>query len=353
MKRFKYITQRLTLLCLSPLIMLASCNTKTEPKAEKENAIPISIAIVEEKSFDNTIELTGTFFANKEANLGASMPGKVEKFHYKAGSFVKQGDLLVELSAELLTQALIEYETIKKDFERVERLYQKGSVAEIEYDHLKAKLEASAAKTEMIRKNTSVAAPFDGIIVEYLMEEGENYFFNLSLEPGYSNTSGILRLMQLNPLTINIEVNEKDLKYIKEGDNVKVICEAYPELNLEGKISYIKPILSTISRTATVEVNIANPNLTIKPGMFAKVIITRSEQRAACVPINAIYRQPGTPEDYVFKIIDNTAYRVRINRLKTIGSWVAVDSVKAGDTVATNGKNRLIDGSRINIVKSK
>ncbi|HXK80652.1 MAG TPA: efflux RND transporter periplasmic adaptor subunit [Bacteroidales bacterium] len=349
MKQYPYINQKLLLLSLTPFIIFISCNTNTETKSQTANEIPISIAIVEEKSFDNTIELTGTFFANKEANLGASMPGKVEKFHYKPGSFVNEGDLIVELSAELLTQALIEYEAIKKDFERVERLYKKGSIAEIEYDHLKAKLEASEVKTEMIRKSTSVIAPFDGIIVEYLIEEGENYFFNFNIEPGYSNTSGILRLMQLNPLIINIEVNEKDLKYIKEGDIVKVICEAYPELNLEGTISYIKPILSTISRTATVEVSITNPNLKIKPGMFARVLITRSEQNAACVPINAIYRQPGTPEDYVFKISNNTAHRTRINRLKTIGSWVAVDSVKIGDTIATHGKNRLVNGSKIKI----
>jgi len=216
---------------------------------------------------------SGTFFPNKEANLGASLPGRIEKFHYQAGAYVKEGSLLVELSAEALLQALIENQALRKDYERVSRLKEKGSISEMDYDHLKAKLEASDIKTEMFRKNTSVTAPFDGVIVEYLVEEGENYFFSINIEPGYSHTSGILRLMQLNPLKVIIEVNEKDLHHFSKGRQVRVICDALNNKEVIGKVKYIRPILSTVSRTAKIEIEVPNPKNEIMPGMFAKVIV--------------------------------------------------------------------------------
>jgi len=208
----------------------------------------------------------------------------------------------------------------------------------------------SNTETEMIRKNTTIIAPFDGIIVEYLVEEGENYFFNINLEPGYSHTSGILRLMQLNPLKVSVEINEINLNSVHEGDQVRVLCDAYPDQEYNGVITYIKPILSTVTRTATAEITISNSNLQIKPGMFARVYIPQTAQTATCVPLDAIYRQPGTPEDYVYKITSDTAQRIRINRLKNLNAWVAVDSINEGDTVATQGKNRLVSGMQVKII---
>jgi membrane fusion protein (multidrug efflux system) len=70
------------------------------------------------------------------------------------------------------------------------------------------------------------------------------------------------------------------------------------------------------------------------------------------VPVNAIYRQPGTPEDYVYVIKNDTAYRTRITRIKTEGEFVCVDGINSGDIVALEGKNKLNDGSLVKIIKN-
>lgn len=335
------------------LVFFTACSEEVaDLKTGEKDRISVRTAESEEGTYIIEKEYTGTFFANKEANLGTSMPGKVEKFHYQRGTKVKKGSLLVELSSEVLTQALIEYETLHKDFERVSRLREKGSVSEIEYDHLKAKLDASEVRKQMLKKNTSIIAPFDGVIVDYLVEEGENYFFNINLEPGYSHTSGILRLMQLNPIKVIIEVNENDLKYVQVGTEAKIICDAVDKHNrINGRVSYIKPILSTISRTAEVEIQIQNPGNKIMPGMFARVIFESESVAGIKVPLSAIYRQPGTPEDFVFVIEDNIAKRTPVTRLKTEGDMVYIDGIDKGLIIATEGKNRLSCGSMVKIVK--
>jgi len=330
------------------LLCLGSCKNSNEKSNNSATTPVVNFAIATERSYTEDAAYSGTFFANKEANLGASMPGKIEKFHYAEGSYVTAGTLLVELSAELLTQALIEYEAIKKDFERVSRLREKGSISELEYDHLKAKLEASEVKTQMLKKNTSVTAPFDGVIVEYLVEEGENYFFNINLEPGYSNTSGILRLMQLNPLVVKIEVNENDLGHIAKNQSVKIMAGA-ENTEYTGRVSYIKPILSTLTRTATVEIEVNNSGGKIKPGMFARVVLTKNEMQGVFVPVDAIYRQPGTPDDFVYTVENGIVSRRKIQRIKTIDNAIVVSGIEAGDTVVTQGKNRLRHGDAVKL----
>ncbi len=62
------------------------------------------------------------------------MPGKVERIFVDEGSFVKKGSIIAKLSAQTLIMQEIEYKTLKKDFERVQRLFDKGSLPEQKYD---------------------------------------------------------------------------------------------------------------------------------------------------------------------------------------------------------------------------
>lgn len=338
---------------ISIAFLVISCNSKKSNKSGNNGngELPVKIGIAEIKQYNKTLEYAGTFFAGKEANLGTSMPGKVEKIYFEKGSFVKSGTVIAELSSELLTQALIEYETLKKDFERVSRLKEKGSLSEMEFDHIKAKFEASLAKTEMIKKNTSVIAPFDGIVADYLVEEGENYFFTLSLEPGYSNTSGIVRLMQLNPLKFEINVPENDISKLRLNQKIRVDCEAAGLKGITGTITNISPYLSTTTRTATVEISIANTGYKILPGMYGKAYIDYGTEAGIYLKSGAIYRQPGTPEDFVFVIKNGVAKKVRIDKIKSEGEYVIVEGINAGDTVALEGKNKLVEGSKVKIVR--
>lgn len=77
--------------------MLASCSSNKQEQTEKEVNVPLVSTIkVEERSYNPVLTFTGTVFANKEANLGATLPGKVEKIYFEEGQMVKKGDLIVE-----------------------------------------------------------------------------------------------------------------------------------------------------------------------------------------------------------------------------------------------------------------
>ena len=333
------------------LLIMTSCGERksTVAVSVQDQKVPVKVVTAETKMYTPNLDLPGTAFADREANLGAALPGRVEKIYFPEGSHVKKGDLLVSLSGELYTQAQVEFDAIQKDYERVSRLNEKGSISEQDFDHVKAKYDASKAKVEMMKKNAEIVAPFSGTIVEYLVQEGENYFFNLNLDPGYSATSGILRLMKLDPIQVEVQINEKDLPSVRKGQKATVSFDAVQGTTIDGKISEIKPVLSTITHTATAKVEVSNGKGDIKPGMFAHVKIELPAYESVTVPLNAIYRQPGTPDDYVFVVENSKVKRQKIERLYTDGDMVGVKGINAGEVVVTSGKDKLIDGSLVDI----
>jgi len=339
------------ILLISAAVFLTSCSSQKEKNSVEglPETVPVKVAKAEEKSFTPSLELSGTAFADREANLGSALPGRVEKIYFPEGSHVKKGDLLVSMSGELYTQTLVEFQTIEKDFERVARLNEKGSVTQQEYDHVKAMYDASKSKVEMMKKNAEIVAPFSGIIVEYLVHDGENYFFNLNLDPGYSSTSGIVRLMKLDPVLVEAEVNEKDLSMIRKDQSANVAFDAVSNTTFKGKIKYIKQALSTITHTATIRIEISNPGEIIKPGMYGHVKINLAPRKMVFVPVNAIYRQAGTSEDYIFITEGNIVKRIRTQRLATDNSFVAVSGLDPGTNVVVYGKEKISDGTLVEI----
>jgi membrane fusion protein, multidrug efflux system len=338
---------------LSGVILLAmtACSDKN-PAAKAslaENSIAVKVEKARLKEYTPSLELSGTAYADREANLGAALPGRVEKTWFPAGASVKKGDLLVSLSGELYTQALVEFNTIEKDYERVSRLNDKGSISQQEYDHVKAMFDASRVRVEMMKKNAEIVAPFSGTITEYLVQEGENYFFNLNLDPGYSTTSGILRLMKLDPIQVEVEVNEKDLYGIKTGQKALLRFDAIRDSLFTGSVSSIKPSLSALTHSATIRIKVDNGSGILKPGMFAHVNIQFKSVQSVCVPSSAVYREPGVSNQYIFIADNNRAKKININPLWSNDSWIAVTGISEGQVVVTSGKDKLVDGSLIEI----
>jgi len=335
---------------LSIIILLFGCNQKDQEKQndkEKEKTI-VTTAKSVKKTYHPWQEYSGTAYAYKEANLGTALPGRVEKINYEEGDFVKKGQVIVELSAELYAQALAEKNTLKKDFNRVKRLREKGSVSQQKYDHTKSKYEAAKAKARMMKKNCEIRAPFSGTIVDYLVQEGENFMFSPSLKPNYSHTSGIVQLMQLDKIKVEIDVNENNLKNISEGQEAKLKFDAYPEKEYKGKVTKIKPILSTETHSATTEITVNNKDKMIKPGMYANVEIKLPETEDIFVPLNSIYRQPGTGNEYIFVIQkNNKVTRKPVKKGYNKGDSLTVKGLKPNQQIVVDGKNKLNEGDKV------
>ena len=333
---------------LVAIIFMVGCTQKIEESSvNKIENIAVITASVE--SYLPSKKYSGAMQANQEANLGAMLPGRVEKIFKEIGEDVQKGDLIAELSGEFLAQAKIEYKTYKKDYERMSRLHEKGSVSELDYDHIKAKYEATKEKYEMVKKSTEIRALFNGTIADLMVNEGENYLFVPSLEIGYSHTPGIVKLVNTDQIKIEIDVNEKDISDIKIGQKATITGDAFVDETFEAVVSNIKPTLSHLTRSATVELKLNNSDHRIMPGMFAHVELYFPSKEEVMIPRQCIFKLNGTGESFVYIIENNVAHRRVIKILADLSDVVAVANVNVGERVVAEGKTKIFDGDSVSV----
>lgn len=351
-----YSTKKILGMLLPSLAFMSACNggtnKATTEAADSTTAVTITTATAQRIEYTPTLELTGTAEAVRSVNLGTSIPGRVERVHCRRGDRVKEGELLVELSDEMLVQAEVEYNALKQDLGRLQRLHAKGTVSSMDLEHLQARFDAAESKVALLKKNTSITAPFSGTVTRIMVQEGENYSFAPTLTESYKLEGGILQLQQLHPLKVVTSVNERDLAAVAIGATATVRFDAYPHDTLRGHVSYISPELLRTTRSCEIEIEVANSKGKYKPGMYGRVSLACEARQGVFVPLRALMKAQGTGDEYVYTILsDSTAQRKPITRGTLVGAWVEVQGIEAGEVVAVEGKSKLLDGSRINVIR--
>ncbi|MFN3133957.1 MAG: efflux RND transporter periplasmic adaptor subunit, partial [Candidatus Kryptonium sp.] len=195
------------------LIFLGCASKNEDPKSNNlnEDIVPVKVAKAEKRNYDIILEYAGTVEPYQKARVGAQISGTVEKIYVREGDFVKEGQILAQMNTQQLTQAKIQYELAESDYKRMKSLFETGSIPEQQLERAKANYEAAKASYELILSNTQIRAPFDGIITEKLMNEGEVF----TLVPTGVGGPGIVTLMRMDIVKIKLSIAERDFPLIK------------------------------------------------------------------------------------------------------------------------------------------
>ncbi|MGM0670203.1 MAG: efflux RND transporter periplasmic adaptor subunit, partial [Gemmatimonadota bacterium] len=130
-----------------------------------------------------------------------------------------------------------------------------------------------------VAKTLTLRAPTGGIVVEKDVVEGAR------ITPG----TNLYRIADLSRIWVEAEVFEKELSLVREGQHGMISFESYPGETFHGTVSYIYPTVSRSTRTGRVRLELANPDLRIKPGMYAQVEIQgRPMEETLLVPRTAV-----------------------------------------------------------------
>lgn len=276
------------------LIALVACKSNPSENASEDIAAPVvRVVYPQQKYHQQKLEFSGTLKPWREANLGTSIPGRVENIYFPQGSYVKQGDLIAQLSAEPAIMAHIEMQTLETDYQRVSRLKERGSITQQDFNHVEAQYKAARAKHDLMQKNTRIYAPFDGYLAEILVQEGENFFFLPAVKPGMSHAPGIVRLMQMQPMKVEFRLPENQVAVLDKISEVKVKTDAFPQKEFNARVHRMQPIVSQTSRTVPVELAIDNPARELMVGMFARISLTLQGENLVFVPRQALVEENG------------------------------------------------------------
>src|SRR5690554_5602969 len=261
------------------IVTVISCNRQTQTESA-ELAVPVSVEDIRLQSIRLYITTTGTVRATSEVVLNSEMTGEyylqtnpATGRPFKLGDRVNKGQVFIRFENEEYVNNLgvdaikLNLEISEQEFEKQKSLYEKGGVTlrelrNSEVSRTNAQYNYENARIQLDKMN--VKAPFTGVITEL------PYYTNgTRLNSG----SHVATVMSYSNMYMNINLPENSISHVKPGQDVLVTNYTLPNDTLEAKITELSPAISTETRTFSGKIEINNPELNFRPGMFAKADI--------------------------------------------------------------------------------
>lgn len=305
-------------------------------------AVPVEAQTVRIGMRRREAEAIGTLRSWESIVVKPEVTGRITKINFEEGTLVKEGQVLIELdSAE--TEAEVQrskaaLDLAKETYQRALTLRKGGAGSVAALDRAQADLAAAEATLKLAEARlakTRLTAPFDGVIGLRKVSIGA------LLVPGQE----IVNLEQINPLKVDFKVPEMLLASVKVGQTIRLRLDAMGSRGVEGTVYAIDPLLETGGRAIVLRARIPNAEGELRPGLFARVVLTIDEKNDALfVPEQSVL--PGSDgSKSVFKAVDGKAVMTRVELGERIkGEVEVVSGLKAGDVVVTAGLPKLRPG---------
>jgi len=348
MKFTKFVT--LAFILAAALTACSSAESKTESvKAEKE-ARMVRTMRVENEAIDRTLSYTATLIPFEELNYAPAQPGRINKIHVEVGDRVKKGQTLVEMDRTQLTQALLQLEDARTMYSRMDTLRKLNSISEQQYDQAKTAYDLATSNVKHLQENTTLAAPFSGIVTAKYYEDGEIYSGAPNPQTG---KAAIITLMQIEPMKAMVHISERYYPDLKNGMKATITSDIYSGEQFEGSVFKVYPTIEQSTRTFVAEVKIANPGEKLRPGMFIRVSLELKTDETIMVPAIAVLKQEGTNNRYIFVNEDNVARRIDVTIGDRVNDKIEVkaDGFAVGQELIVAGQAKLMDNDPIKVAR--
>jgi HlyD family secretion protein len=329
----------------------------------RKNLVTVQTGKVVKQNLASIVSASGEVKPKMYVNVGANAFGKITKLYVKEGDRVKKGQLLAQLenvqsSADVnatqaslqaaktdaiaaeaalntsvadLNRAKSDAEHARLDWERGQGLYKGGLIPKQDYDTKKsawemaeaglaqaqARIEQAKAQKDSADKHitqnqanltrvsdvlqkTTYAAPFDGVITNLPVREGETVVIGIQNSPG----STLMTIADMSVITSEVKVDETDIVNVQLGQPAEVTIDAIPHKVFHGTVTEIgnnaivrSTGVSTSQENSTsqeakdfkVVVTLQDPPEVLRPGLSCTAkITTATRENALSIPIQAL-----------------------------------------------------------------
>jgi membrane fusion protein (multidrug efflux system) len=341
------------------------------------NAQPPELATIVSKSLSRTVDLPGEFEPFQSVALHAKVRGYVDRVLVDRGSVVKQGQLLVELTAPEMKAQIAEAESKVQALESdrlqaasqltaVQSLYDRlkkaaetpGAIAGNEIEQAEAQVAAAKALVESRRQAgvaaqaavnaqkdlesyLKITAPFDGIVTERLIHPGA------LVGPGAD--PALLSIEDVSHLRLIVAVPEEDTGGIVRGAKVEFKVPAFPERAFNGTVARLSHELDRKTRTMAVEMDVPNRDGSLAPGMYPLV---KWPVRRAKPSLMAPKTSVVTTTERTFVIRDHEGRAEWVNVAKGVADGDLIEvtgNLRAGDKIVRRATDEIRDGTPLGV----
>lgn len=342
------------LLLLFVIVTHSGCgNNETDVQekniSESNDTVLVKTITILSESMSRTIEHTASLLPWQEVYMAPATPGKIEHIDVEIGDDVAQGQILVTMNKTNLEQSKINLVNIETELRRAEALIKSGSFAEQQYEQIKKGFELAKSSHDYLLENTSLKAPFNGVVSGKYFENGEIYTGAPSPQTG---KPAIISLVKIDKLKALVGISANYYPVVTKGMRAEVVCDIYPKEIFTAEIMRIYPTIDNATKTFMAELKIDNAQTKLRPGMFAKINLNIGKGEAILVSTIALIKQTGTNNVYVFKHVNGLAHKQLVKTGRIIDSKTEiVEGLEPGDEIVIVGQNKLENLMPVKVVE--
>lgn len=325
-------------------IVAVSCKSGSSDKAAAPVADAVKAVTVVSADYQ-TVPQVETYSSTIEAyvknNIVSQSAGRIRKINVEVGDYVTKGQILAEMDRLQLEQARLKLINDSTDLVRVKSLYEQGGVSQSDFESINMAYEVSKTSYDNLVENTILRSPVAGVVTARNYDANDMYAMSLP----------IFTVQQITPVKVFVPISESSYTDVKKGDKVSIETEAIPGRKFVGSVVRIHPTIDAATHTFQAEVVVENKDKVLRPGMYAKVSVTFSENSRIVIPDSAVLKMQGAGQKYVF-VVDETS-RAQMRNI-TVGrivgnNYEVLSGLEKGDKVVVSGNSALKSGALVEI----
>jgi membrane fusion protein (multidrug efflux system) len=329
-------------------LFFAGCD-ETSPTGQKDQsqspATLVEVYIARAADNNRKIQATGNIQANESTRLSAEESGIVKAIHFKEGSQVEKGELLLELenadvSAEL-QEAQASRDLAEQNYQRSQKLYEAKGISKAELDRMETTFRQADAQYQKLMADLNkgkIYAPFSGTIGLRNISKGDYLAAN----------SSFATLVDVTPLKIDFSIPEKYLNTLQTGDSI-TFTTASGSSQHRAEIFAIEPQIDPATRTVKAKAVFTNEDKRLLPGGFANILYeVEAFNDELVVPNQAIVPEVDGKKIYLVK--NGKVVTSQVTTGIRMADYIQVVSgLSEGDTVVTAGLLQIREGIPVRV----
>ncbi len=332
-----------------------ACNGGDD-KSAADLTVPVVVEKIKRGPIAKFISTTGTLRGIKEEAVIAEVQGVLNLVQTNgtvlhAGTKVEKDRLLAEIdNQEYVLEVRVESQKLAmqnadRELKKQQALFKEGGVTEKELEvarksALDARLNYEAA--ELKAGKLKLRAPISGFITNL-----QSNFDGIQVQPGFQ----FCKIMDYTTTFVQVNLPNSDLAQIQAGQKVNVTNYALEGETFEGRVTAIEPTIDAQTRTFSATVQIENPKLRLRPGMFVKTdIIIEDHSDAVIIPKSALQTREGLPVTFVVEGV-SAHLREVVTGLETKEEIEILEGLVEGERLVVKAHETLRDKSKVRITE--
>jgi len=316
-------------------------------EAEAKKPFRVAVAATNVVPHSRKLTIAGRTEADKRVVVFARTGGILTELRVKRGTWVKKGEIMAVLSDEAREAQVAQAEAVvtqkRTELDAKRQLILNGTLPRLQLVDLEAQLkaaEATLAGAEAERNRGVVRAPWSGIVHDVAVEVGQAAFSFAGRE--------IATIVALDPMLAVVEVAERKLAGIKDGDTAEV--RLVTGESASGMIRFVAKTASQTTRTYRLEIELPNADLRIPDGITAEVSVPLSPVPATRVPRSALtFSSAGNLGVRAVDANDVVGF-VPITVVEDEQSYMWVAGIADGSRVIVQGQDFVREGQKVEAV---